>query len=70
MTEWLIECFQPSWMRLIFRMNLVPPSSGKANSLYQSTRVYVAEDCTANMVHRDNLQNPESRRFVFAKRSL
>jgi len=42
-------------------MNLVPPSSGKATSLYQSTRVYVAEDCTPNMVHRDNLQNPGNR---------
>jgi hypothetical protein len=45
-------------------------SSGKTTSLYESIRFYVAEDSTANMVHHDNLQNPEIRRFVFAQRRL
>jgi hypothetical protein len=49
-------------------MSFVPPSSGETTSVYQSARFYVTEECNANTVNRYNLQNPESKGFVFAKR--
>lgn len=46
------------------------PFSRIATSVYQSIQFYVVEDSTGNTVHRDNLQNPESRSFFRKTPSL